>query len=509
MGERNSVASSRGGVPSSETANPAARPTLPSLLIDAIPAILVAVLLALPSLRLGYFWDDFTFLTRVQSDPIGALGHFPGSLFYRPISQGLYFWPLVFLGESGPVVANLLNVSLLAAAICLLVTLSTRLGGTNAGLIAGLAYACLAPISGLVGWASGAQDLLAIVFTLAALHLRDSGRNLAAAAAAVIGLLCKETAVLVIPVLILWDAIVGNRSARVGFYGLCYGGLALAWAASHPGIRELVSKAFVGEPYAHVGFKNVALFEHQTTRYLLTLVNVPITGAETPWPMERTGYGVAALALALGSLWLRSSVTRPPTTLMKGPPLSLHRVALLADLIVIPGILLQALLLNRWAAYFVCLPAVGTSLLIGVLFARVPLALASLGVIICMGLGIWCHGIGVSGGGILTERSFAEASRAIRDVERGFRKLRPTLPRGSQVLASVAASGPLGIHQTIHDGQALRIWYGDPTIRTLRPERRLAGPPAEFLFRITSSREVVEIDPDRGTYRSSGGNPSP
>jgi hypothetical protein len=74
------------------------------------------------------------------------------------------------------------------------------------------------------------------------------------------------------------------------------------------------------------------------------------------------------------------------------------------------------------------------------------------------------------------------------------------------VLVSVASSGPLGIDGTMHDGQALRLWYPDPTILTLRPERRRAPVAKEFLFRITSSQDVEEIDPDRGESRASGGD---
>jgi hypothetical protein len=77
------------------------------------------------------------------------------------------------------------------------------------------------------------------------------------------------------------------------------------------------------------------------------------------------------------------------------------------------------------------------------------------------------------------------------------------------VLVSVASSGLLGIDGTIQDGQALSTFYRDPTVRTLRPERRLPRPRAEFLFRIDGSQNVVEIDPDRGTTRSSAGTPDP
>jgi len=107
----------------------------------------------------------------------------------------------------------------------------------------------------------------------------------------------------------------------------------------------------------------------------------------------------------------------------------------------------------------------------------------------------------------MAERTFVEANAAIRQVEAGFRELHPTFPRESQVLVSVAASGPLGIDGTMHDGQPLRIWYRDPTLRVRRPEQRAPHAGAEFLFRITEDRDVVEIDADRDALRSSGAKP--
>jgi hypothetical protein len=54
------------------------------------------------------------------------------------------------------------------------------------------------------------------------------------------------------------------------------------------------------------------------------------------------------------------------------------------------------------------------------------------------------------------------------------------------------------------DGRALRIWYRDPTLESLRPELRRAIAPVEYLFRITTNLEVIEINPDSCLYRSSG-----
>ncbi|HZE19806.1 MAG TPA: hypothetical protein VE402_06770, partial [Candidatus Angelobacter sp.] len=190
------------------------RPNRSSLTIGtawiAVFPILVAVVLSLPCLGLGYFWDDYAFLTRVQSNPVAALGPEPGD-FYRPLARVLYFWPLASLGSSGASIAHLFNLILLAAAVYLLVSLTKDLAGPRAGIHAGLLFAALAPVPSLVAWASGSQDLLAIALSLATLHLRNSGRNLGAGIAAAAALLSKEAAAVMVPVLILWDWITGKR----------------------------------------------------------------------------------------------------------------------------------------------------------------------------------------------------------------------------------------------------------------------------------------------------------
>lgn len=469
----------------------------------AVPPILVAIVLSLPCLGLGYFWDDYVFLTRVQSSPIAALGPEPGA-FYRPLPRGLYFWPLASLGSSGALIAHLFNMILLAASVYLLVSLTRSLAGPEAGMFAGLFFAALAPAPSLVAWASGSQDLLAIVFSLAALHLRNSGKNLWAGTATAAGLLSKETVAVMVPVLVLWDWIVGRKPARVWTSALGYGGLGLAWLLLHPGIRELASRGFGSEPRGYVGFANLAVSEFHARRYLLALFNVPNTPAGAHWLQDRIVLGIVAIVIAIAGAWLAARRGAPED---RPARLSIRRAAVLAILIAGPGLILPSLLVHRWAAYFICLPAIGSSLLLGLLLSHVPLALATTAIAAYVGLGSWCRAVEVPGADALTERNFVEANRAIREVEGGFRKLHPTFPRESQVLVSVASSGMLGIHGTILDGQALRIWYRDATIRTLRPERRGARPRAEFLVRVTAALDVVEIDPDRGTSRGSGGSP--
>ncbi|HYQ89631.1 MAG TPA: hypothetical protein VEU09_08400, partial [Candidatus Binatia bacterium] len=467
----------------------------------ALPPILMAAVLSIPVLGLGYFWDDFVFLARVQSHPLAAFGPEPG-VFYRPLPRALYFWPLAGLGSSGAIVAHLANLSLLAVSIYLLVSLARDLAGDRAGALAGLLFAGLGSVAGLVAWASGSQDLFAILFSLAALRLRGQGRIVASGIAMAAALLSKETAVCVVPALVLWDWIVGKKPARIGAGVLMFGAPALAWALLHPGLRALASRGFEREPRAYVGFANLAVSEFHARHYLLALLNAPATpGAVARGPWAIVG---AAIAIALAGLFLlpRRESPEPPRA-----GLSLPRAALLAALLTLPSLALPALMIQRWAAYFVCMPALGVALFFGVLLARVPLVLAAGVVAAYVGLGFWSRQIDTPGQDSLTERSFIDASRAIGEVEHGFRSLRPVFPPGSQVLVSVASSGLLGIDGTVHDGQALRTFYRDPTLRTLRPERRLPHPRSEFLYRITGARDVVEIDADRGSFRSSGANP--
>ena len=471
----------------------------------AVGPILVATALCLPILGLGYFWDDFVFLTRVQSHPLAAFGPEPGA-FYRPLPRALYFWPLAGLGSSGAIVAHLANLLLLAVSIYLLASLVRDLGGDRAGALAGLFFAGLAPAASLVAWASASQDLFAILFTLVALRLRSQGRILGATVAIAAALLSKETAVCAIPALVLWDGIVGRRPVRIGRGIFAFGGLALAWALLHPGIRALARQGFEREPRAYVGFANLAVSGFHARHYGLAMMNWPgAPGASvresvaSGWTPGQWALVAAALAVALAGLFRLPRDERAS--------LSLPRLALLASLLTLPALALPALMIQRWAAYFVCLPALGVAILAGICLARAPLVLAMGAAAAYVGLGFWSRPIDTPSADALTERSFVDASRAIGEVERGFRSLRPSFPPGSQVLVSVASSGLLGIDGTMHDGQALRTFYREPTLRTLRPERRLPRPRAEFLYRITGTRDVVEIDADRGTFRSSGSAP--
>ena len=465
---------------------------------------LAAIALALPMLRLGYFWDDYYFLTRAQHGLAACLEYVQGAAFYRPLTQGLYFLPLAGAGDAGALASHIANLAMLAVSAWLLALVTARHAGTRAGLLAGLFFAGIAPAASLTGWASGAQDLAAILFFLVALDLHDRGHTAWAVIAMLLALLSKEAIGAALPVLVLWDLVLGRKPARVLVPLLAFGAVAVAWAALHPGIHLLMTGHLNEEPRSYVGFQNQTMVFLEWRRYWRALFNAPATGLDTPWPVDRIGYSVAAWVVGVVALILTHPQGHGPAGV-----LTRRRAIVLGALLTIPALFLPSLVVKRWAAYFVCIPALGTSIALGVVLARTEAAVAAFALAVYLALGLWSRGVHDPGGGLLTERSFIEGERATRDVERRLKDFYPTLPRGTQILVSVAASGMAGVHGTLVDGQAARIWYDDPTIQVLDPERRMAGTPHEILLRITEDRDLIQIDPDIPSYRSSGGEPRP
>jgi hypothetical protein len=475
-------------------------PGVPTLAAILAPA-LVAVVLCLPRLGLGYFWDDYIFLTNAQASPLTDLLPTPGYPFHRPLSRGAFFDVLLLLGTHGSLAAHAANLVLFAASSALIASLACAFAGPVAGLLAGLAFAAFGPAPGIVAWASGAQDLFAIAFVLAALRLRHAGRTVASAAAFAGALLSKEPAVMFLPSLVLWDWLLGRKPFRIGRHAAIFGGLALLWLAPHPAIRTLASGGLGAGAGSYVGLESPLRWATHLGRYFLTLLNLPITGLGTPWPAALAGPALAAAVLALVGLWLvRARVGQPAPE----KPVTIARAAMIAAWIALPQLLLPAVALRIWLPYLACLAAIGSALWIGILLGRAPAAVAAVAFVAYLGLGVWSRGMNVHDEPIWTERTFVEASEAARRLERNWKELRSELPRGAQISLSVATTGRLGISQTMFEGRALRIWYSDSTLVTVLPERHRKSGRPELLGRITSDLSVVEIDPDRIAFRWAG-----
>ncbi|HKO21166.1 MAG TPA: hypothetical protein VJX91_00800, partial [Candidatus Eisenbacteria bacterium] len=431
-----------------------------------------------------------------------CLAYVQGAAFYRPLTQGLYYLPLAWAGDSGALASHIANLAMLAMSAWLLATVIARHAGARAGLLGGILFAGIAPAASLVGWASGSQDLAAILFFLIALDLHDRGQTAWAVIAMLLALLSKEAIGAALPVLVLWDFLLGRKPARILVPLVAFGAVAIAWAALHPGIRLLVTGHLGEQPKSYVGFQNQTMVFLEWRRYWRALFNAPATGLATPWPVDRIVY--SAIAWIVGVLGL---VLTHRAGHGSAGALTPRRAILIGALLTIPALLLPSLVVRRWAAYFVCIPALGTSIALGVVLARSETAVAAFALAVYLTLGLWSRGVHDPSGSLLTEQSFIDGDRATRDVERRLREFYPTLPHGTQILVSVAASGMAGIHGTLVDGQAARIWYNDSTIQVRDPEQRMAGAPHEILLRITENRDLVQIDPDLPSVRSSGAEP--
>ncbi len=463
----------------------------------------MALIASTTCLSFTYLWDDYHFLNNALSFRVTDYLPAPTDGFYRPLSRGVYFQLLGLLGDAGARVGHVLNAILLLGVVSLFTLLVRRLAGVRVAVLSGLAFVLLAPTPFLVGWVSGDQDLLGMLFILAALHSQLSGRTAEAVAATALSLLCKETAAALIPVLVGLDWILGRRPYRFFQRFGAYGALVLAWALFHPGVRSLVEHGFRSGVVGYVGAGHPEHWLPWLCRYLLTMLNIPTAPVATAWILDRVlvflGVG-AATFLALTAL--RRSTTEPGVPGLALPARLMVLGALMAGL----PLLVTTLLVGGWTPYYAVYPGLGSSILLGMLLARTPTrwAVAALGVYFLLGV---CSRAGVYEPGRPTEYNLSVTSKALRKVEAGFKTLRPVLPQGSQVLVAVQAGGLAGLYTQLYAFQAMQAWYRDPTLETRRPDWRRSMAGREFLFWIAPTLDVFEIDLPTLAPRTNGPPP--
>ena len=448
----------------------------------------MAVILAIPALAFTYIWDDHFFLTNAVFYQLHDWAPSADDPFYRPISRGIYFTLLDLARGAGPALGHALNLAFLVAIVILLGSFVSRLAGKRAGILAALWLAGLGAMPSLVGWISCDQDLLAILFTLIALHLRLSRRNGWALAAVTAGLLSKETTLAVIPAIVLLDWILDRKPYRIPRHAGAYALLVAIWGAMHPAVRILVSR---GAELVTV----VRALEHPERwpvhlgKYVATLVNVPAFAPLPTWPTFGALVLLAVLAVAVLAIRFANALREAPDERREAA--SPERVYLLGALACAGPLVLTSFMIHGWAPYYAAFPAVGFAMIAGVFLAGLSLRSQLLAVGLYLILGLWCRG-DVRDPREFTESNFRGVSAALRKVEAGFRKLYPSFGPNTQVLMSVQARGAGGIYIHMYSYQVLRLWYRDRTLRAVRPEARDRGPAGpEVLTVITRDRDVI------------------
>jgi hypothetical protein len=462
---------------------------------------IAVVLLCLPCLHLPYEWDDFDFLARVQNLTWHKFLPDPSVLFYRPFSREAYYGVLSLLGPDAARWGHLLNAALLALAVFLLGSVASRLAGPKAGLFTAAAFASLGTLPVLVGILWCAQDLFALVFILLALRSHAGDKPAWGVIAMAAALLSKETAAALIPVMVGLEWALGRGLGRLRAVGIAYLGLLGAWLAIHPGLHILLARKFESGGAGYIGLDNPGRFT-SLAKGLVTLTNAPILGPILPWSSEYTLPLLGATILLVLAITLGGRGPSPRT-----PPVPLNRVIGLSTMMVVLPMVMGSMLVRNWSPYYSCIPALGSSILIGLALSRLPLVLSGAALVGFLTLGVLVRLTSLDPT-ITTEHTARSTAVALNRVRSQFLTLYPTMPRGTHALVSVGASGTAGVYAHIHRFQALRIWYGDPGLRTFKPSERIPTTNPELLFRITPDLSVVEIDPDNGRFRTAGSRPS-
>jgi hypothetical protein len=142
----------------------------------------------------AFFADDYLFLEQVRGRSLwGALtSQDPLGNFLRPVSRQAWFWLFSRLGGESPALFHAANLFVFLLSLVVLYSIVRRVASPAAATIAiaflGFQYASDVPLH----WASGSQDLLALLFALLAIDLQARGRSVLAAVALALGLLSKE-----------------------------------------------------------------------------------------------------------------------------------------------------------------------------------------------------------------------------------------------------------------------------------------------------------------------------
>lgn len=462
-----------------------------------LPALLAAVLV-LPTFSFTYLFDDYDFLGRAQSFQPSQLLPDPNILFYRPLSREIYFGVLYLFDPNQPLWGHVANATLLLLAVTLLGSITRRLAGPRAGYFAAISFAALGSLPVLVGWTSGSQDLLAIVFVLLALGAQLSARPIVAILAMACALLSKETAVAFVPAVALARWLTDERPHRIGGSLVGFGLLVAAWAAVHPGIRLLLSSRMESGG-SGVDYLTLSGADRWTSlvKGLATLGNLPISGSTTPWPNERNGTLTIAAAIVLAGVWAIGRTREAPPShgeAARGGGPRMLRPVVLGLFLAIPPLLLISFLVRYWQPYYLSLAAIGTSIILGVLLSRVPRLPAAAFALGFLALGIWCRGMDL-GSGIPTERNVRPPMERLRRVDAEFRKCFPRLDSPAHVYLSIYGEEDKSVSMHLFRFQILRLWYRNHAIDTMHPEWRRPNPPEERLAWVAPDLTVHEIDP--------------
>jgi hypothetical protein len=456
-------------------------------------AVALAVLPAVFAARHGLpgepVADDFGFLHRaLLSGRLDWLGGGGSPLYWRPLSRQLYYRLLGPLMLSHPLLVALLQAALLAAAGVLLYRALRPAWPAPAAAAAGAFPLLLEADRQLIAWSSCAQDLLALLFGVAALHALSRARRPLALGWFALALLCKETAIAFAPALVLWpahgraDGTPARLPDRLRTASGTAAVLAVWWLA-----HEWVSRRAGLLPPPHAATASGA-------SALLAQAGWAVRGV---W-LDALSVRDASAATAAWMPWAVLLVLAPTLTLAATHPIGRQRLRAalpwLGWAMLWTGIatLPLATFMPAWSSHRSVIPAVGFGVALVALLRAAPPAwlgvLTGLRLVALLTSPVAPERIGISGSNV--EFDFARLTtlqRLAHQVHATLLAAHPTLPRGAHLARNQWPRGTLFAFQ---DPRAFQVWYRDTTLQVIEMAEVRAHP-------LHPLEAIVEFEPHR------------
>jgi hypothetical protein len=406
------------------------------------------------------FADDFLLMDVARHHSVpdllsGRHGIWP---WYRPLSRELFFWILAQTGSLAPLVAHVFTAGAATIAGLLIYRIVANTASSLAGAIAAMLFLTYEATKFLAAWASGFQDLLALLLTLSAVLALQSTRPRAALVLAALAPLAKEAAFVVYPILVSQSLLLRSGSVQA----LKVRGVLLS--ALVPVLLHVAARS------TWPNLEMPQTTAPDTTRLPAVLWHaVSFFGGGGAAPTAR---GVMLAAFAAGLAWL---LVRRATAQDSPAPARLKRVvswfATGAALGILPVVIAHSLHLTYAHAYHL-IPAIPwCCMLLGVAIARFPTTVVRIGV---PALVLWCT-VGLSRAPVdldqpeswqTTPFGWQDALRYVAVTERLGSDMRSLLADRPESLVVLFENLPLRTFLQTADGPALRELLGDDSVQS-------------------------------------------
>lgn len=479
---------------------PPAAPTVAASPVWVLGGLLAFLLSQYPgALAIPFINDDYIFLDRTRAAGFLDLWGFERLAFhwYRPWSRELHYWVLQRLFGAAELPFHLASLILWLAVLASFWALTRRLAGTAAAAVAVGGMAALAAWGVPILWVAGVQELWMLLFALLTLHAWVAGRRGLATATLVLALISKETAAVVAPLAIATSLTIERRGpAALLRHASPLLAVTALWALVHPVLGGRLWHPLTAplEPGAGPGGPMTVL------RAALVSVNLDsLPRPEQGWAAT-LGIGLLGAAILGAMVALARRAAESPAERIA----PLIRLGLLWAAIGWSPLLMPSL---GWHAYYALLGCFGAWLALSAWLARRPAAAIALIGVLALIRPARADTPSLDWGSEWYQRRAAEFIGAMRHQ---MLEAHPRLPAHARLFF---VRVPSNVGFLAGDGPALRVWYGDPTLRggyysSYRP--RDPGAPAgpDLFFRFDSTGAWVEVAAgDEDVARARAANP--